>query len=270
MASLSRWTQTRLDFLEPGPSPTDIGLELRDTGSTDRPLWGTEGPLAEAVRRALSARLAALTRRHVELTITDNRCSLLHARTENQTLFLRLHHMFLDAPDRTVRALARYLARGDRKAGAVVDAFIQKNQGKVTSGPPPHRILRTEGEVHDLEQLFSELNRTWFADALDVRVTWGRKTSPRRSRRRSLRLGVYVFSDRLIRIHPVLDQDWVPEFFVRYVLFHEMLHVVTPPEERGGRKAYHGPQFRKRERAYPDYQRAVEWERVHLDRLLRS
>jgi len=69
----------------------------------------------------------------------------------------------------------------------------------------------------------------------------------------------------------VLDQASVPEWFVRFVLFHELLHAVHPPE-RGtdNRWVHHGSLFRRRERTYVDYARAIEWERRNLRTLIKA
>jgi hypothetical protein len=100
-------------------------------------------------------------------------------------------------------------------------------------------------------------------------IGWGRR-SPSRTRR-SLRLGSYDADGHIVRIHPVLDQPAVPDWFVRYVVFHELLHVVFPVQ-RGAddRWIHHGRAFRRRERAYPDHRRALAWERAHLTALIRS
>ncbi len=74
----------------------------------------------------------------------------------------------------------------------------------------------------------------------------------------------------LIRIHPVLDNLWVPRFFVRYIIFHELLHHLIPTRIQGRRRICHGPEFRAHERAYPDYQRAQLWQQAFLPRLLRE
>ena len=52
------------------------------------------------------------------------------------------------------------------------------------------------------------------------------------------------------------------------VVFHEMLHQVVPATERRGRRIIHGPEFRRRERAYPDHAAAKRWEEEHLALLL--
>src|SRR6185436_13142437 len=42
--------------------------------------------------------------------------------------------------------------------------------------------------------------------------------------------GTIQEEDRLIRINRALDQPFVPLWFLRYVLYHEMLHSVVPDE----------------------------------------
>ncbi|HTT72399.1 MAG TPA: hypothetical protein VMG32_14330, partial [Anaeromyxobacteraceae bacterium] len=86
--------------------------------------------------------------------------------------------------------------------------------------------------------------------------------------RRTLKTGVYVQEARLIRIHPALDRVEVPAMYVAAVVFHEMLHQAVPAVEVNGRRIVHGREFRRRERAYPDCERAKRWEEDHLALLL--
>ncbi len=47
-----------------------------------------------------------------------------------------------------------------------------------------------------------------------------------------------------------------------------MLHQAVPVREVGGRRIVHGPEFRRREQAYPDHERAKRWEQENLRLLL--
>jgi hypothetical protein len=47
-----------------------------------------------------------------------------------------------------------------------------------------------------------------------------------------------------------------------------MLHQAVPPQLQGGRRISHSAEFRRREQAYPDYDRAIAWERENLALLL--
>jgi hypothetical protein len=133
--------------------------------------------------------------------------------------------------------------------------------------PAPPRP-RPRGEVHALDVLLSREREhlPGTQEAPHVDVTWGRFG---RKPRRGLRLGSCEASDPpLIRIHPVLDHETVPDWFVGFVLYHELLHVVFPPEDSEGRRLVHGRHFRRAEAAHPRYAQALAWEETHLPALL--
>jgi len=83
-------------------------------------------------------------------------------------------------------------------------------------------------------------------------------------------MGTYLPDARLIRIHPALDHEAVPEFYVAWVVFHEMLHQIVPAVRKGGRTYYHPPEFRRREREYQRRDDAVAWEKANFGLLLGS
>lgn len=220
-----------------------------------------EAALEERLRRRLGAPL--------RLVVTGNRHTMLSARWREGQRAVRLHRMFLDAPAEVVDALARYLAYGDRDAGAALDRFIAAHR------PPPSpelapTPLRPQGAVHDLDAIERAVRGEYLPDLDAVPITWGRRgASSRRARGAvTLRLGAYRATPPLIRVHPVLDHAAVPEYFVAWVVFHELLHHVTPSTAGRGRRCLHGDEFRARERAFRDRDRALSWERDGLPRLL--
>ena len=108
-----------------------------------------------------------------------------------------------------------------------------------------------------------------FGGTLLPPITWGR-WSTLRGRRRTIRLGSYDHREGLIRIHPALDQEWVPRELVEAVVHHELLHAALPPRESGGRRCLHGPEFRRLERELPQHTVAERWLAANLPRLLRG
>ena len=216
--------------------------------------------IAEAVGRALGVR--------VEVELTRNRRTMISCRRAGDALRVRLHQMFLEADGAIVEALGRYVRNGDRRASRRLGEFIESRRDREVARRPLPPLCPT-GRHFDLRVVFTELERTHFPGALEgVSITWGRRSKP--GRKRSIRLGTYTHDDRLIRVHPALDQTWVPRFFVDYIVFHEMLHHVEPAREQGGRILFHTDAFRARERAFPGYVRALAWEREHIGRLLGS
>jgi len=132
--------------------------------------------------------------------------------------------------------------------------------------------LRPQGRCCDLAELAEEVKERYFAGDLAAGITWGRRRPRRRRRARgrrvSLQLGSYHPEQDLVRIHPVLDQPWVPRFVLESVIYHELLHAALPARHEGGRRRVHTPEFRRRERLFPYLERAQAWIEENLSRLL--
>lgn len=214
--------------------------------------------------RELGSRLG----RPVRLVITDNRSTMLSAKPKAGRLELRMHHMFLSAGVDVLDAVAAYVGKTDAGAAKRIDRFIAEHRDAKVAARVEDRLLRAQGDVHDLQAMMDDLACRHFGGALDVRITWGRRVQPKRDQR-SIQLGTYLPRERLIRIHPALDQSWVPSFFVESVVFHEMLHHDMPAVVQNGREHHHTAAFRKRERAFEFYAAARQWEKDNLWRLLR-
>jgi hypothetical protein len=186
---------------------------------------------------------------------------------------VRLNHAFGQAPEPVRIAVADWLrvGRDGRAACRALDEWIASIAA--TLGPPRLPRILTRGVHHDLGEMLLELLAHEFRDLPSERhpcaVTWGRRAP--RAPRRSLQLGSFDPETALIRIHPVLDQPAVPRWFVRYVLFHELLHSELRQSCPSTKRAqHHGREFRRREAAYADTARALEWQDQNLSALLRS
>ena len=139
---------------------------------------------------------------------------------------------------------------------------------------PPANVQRqfefnTEGQYFELRSIFDKVNRQYFGSRLrKYTITWGQK---RRKKPASMIVfGSIQEDDRLIRIHPLLDREFVPRWYVEYVVFHEMLHAFVPDRyDSAGRRIIHHDDFLKRERSFRFYKRAIEWEQDNLGRFLR-
>jgi hypothetical protein len=223
----------------------------------------------EGARQQLEKSLRRVLGQRILLAITDNRRTMITARPVSGALEVGVHHMFLDADPFTQAALGRYLRYGDAAANATIGSYIESNQQRIRP-PSPRHNLRTRGLKHDLQSIFGRLNDTYFQGMVDATVSWGRASKRPKRARTSIKLGTYCADRKLIRIHPGLDRSWVPRYFVEYVVFHEMLHHMMPMPIRDGRRELHTAEFRESEMRFRQYARAIEWERQHISRMLRS
>lgn len=281
-SSIEAWWPPR------GPSVSAAAIRIPDRVSQQLALvFPSAAPqlfVHEGARQSLERKLkSASPGRPVVLSITDNRHSIISHAVKQGVLHARIHHMFLDAPARVVDALVRYVTRDDKSASTLVGNYIEANSARLARRRPRAIPLFAKGDRHDLLAIFEDLNRRYFGGACHALITWGTR-QPRRSDgpRKTIKLGSYTSLERLIRIHPVLDRPWVPRYFVAYVVYHEMLHHMIP-SARGsarsaaslasgtaGRRVLHPPEFLEREAGFRNYDRAIDWEKRHLARLLRS
>lgn len=220
-------------------------------------------------------------------------------------IHLRIHRSFAGAPDPVLRAVAAFLASATgsataRQALAAIREHFHHHRlppGNSTDLGRPHdpRAPRTAagasaaekarrlslcpvGEVLDLREIAADLNQRYFEGRLKVHISWGKAAGEnahpasncRRTRTASLQLGSYSYEDRLIRVHRVLDRPSVPRYVVESVVYHELLHADLPPVTRRGRRYFHTPEFRRRERHFRHFERADCWVRDNLQHLLRA
>lgn len=226
-------------------------------------------PRLELLHSLIGERL----KRPFMLTITENRQTMMSLRPQrNGSVNVRLHKFFLSAPDSVLHAVADWVKHPrDKAAGLVVDGYIRMHAPKREHVPAAAVSLQPSGRVHNLLPLYHAVNEAHFQNSIACGITWGR--APHRHRRRYMRLGSFAPHENLIRVHPHLDEEFVPEFFVRYIVFHEMLHAhLGIGESESGRRSIHPPAFRAMEQAYPDFERAEAWlmNPKNLSRVMRA
>ncbi len=208
----------------------------------------------------LHQELTLRTKMVLHLTITNNKRTMMSVRhgPNGNSARVRLQRMFLTAPEEVRKALADWIQHPrTRQYDALFKAFFADCEDHAAA--PVLRPARTmvQGKCYNLQELFDELNQRYFDDAITASITWGRDHT---KRTRSIRFGSYCEQERLIRIHPRLDQPFVPDYLVRAIVFHEMLHASLGIQTgRHGRRKIHPPEFKRKEEAFPEYEKAAAW-----------
>jgi hypothetical protein len=256
------------------PRMASAAVRIPDPRTGRVPLHFATGPqifVHEGARQALERKLEIGAGCPVHLAVTDNRHRMITQTRERGLLRVRVHMMFLDAPERVQDGLVEYVLEGTREASLVVGTYIEKNGHRIRASRRVRGPLGARGEVHDLAVILGRVSETYFGGAAnDVLIAWSRRTRPKGGPRSTIKLGSYSAEERLIRVHPVLDRKWVPRYFVSYIVHHELVHHVVPPVRVAGRALVHPPEFLEREREFRHYERSMAWERQHIGRLLRS
>lgn len=243
----------------------DLELEADDDSDVEAEVEAD----IEAQRLAVQTRLRAyFTKGRPRVVFTDNLHTMLSIKRGQGVWTLRMHQMFATAPPAVLRAVAQYAQTQDRQAAGLLRRYIDHNDHQIRPQMEPRaQVIDVQGAHHNLQTIFDALNAQYFGGAIEARITWGPRTR-RRSGRESIKLGSYAVEDELIRIHPVLDAADVPEFFLAWIIYHEMLHEVHDMPIVDGRRVYHTPEFRRAEARFEHYAEAVLWERTQVHKLL--
>lgn len=146
--------------------------------------------------------------------------------------YLEVYRMFMNAPETRTQIEGVRRDRGRKKLGSA------------------------QGQHYDLEELFDEVNAWWFGGLLPrPAIGWTLTPSNRV-------LGHYDPVHHAIAISSFLDTEEAGRDLVRYVMFHEMLHIKHPIRYADGRREIHCKEFREEEALFPAFTELKERLRV--------
>jgi len=92
-----------------------------------------------------------------------------------------------------------------------------------------------------LKESFDRMNQTYFDNSVEIANLVYAGTSDRK-------LGSYNYKTDTIKISKVFKD--LPQRYLDYVMYHEMLHKKHKFKDKNGRSFYHTGQFKKDEKKY--------------------
>jgi len=181
--------------------------------------------------------------------------SLFHWRNAAAASQLNLPTPMISFDSAMFAHLAGLAIRRHRDRGLILAAMhgptYQALQAELNA--PGGAAEHAKGAVHDLDRIFTEVNRAYFKGALSrPRLTWNKTFTQRK-------VGHYDPLTDTVMISASLDHPDAPVFVVAFVLYHELLHKVHGADWRNGRARVHTPEFRRDERRFQGYQQAEAW-----------
>ncbi|HOE12011.1 MAG TPA: hypothetical protein PLQ35_14950 [bacterium] len=185
-------------------------------------------------------------------------------REQRAGVSIRISHLLLDAPEDVLGGVLHTLL--SRFHGSPVPRDLCRAYDEFCRNPEVEERMRrlrrmagkkiivgTQGKCRDLDEVFNRVNRSFFRGRLrKPMLTW----SPGDSRRT---MGYYDEEFNIVVISSRLDSKRVPVFVLDYIMYHELLHIACPADKSGKRRQIHTNEFKRRERDFPEYERAVRW-----------
>ena len=161
------------------------------------------------------------------------------------------------------KLLRKKIPAGAREVySAYVKSTAIRERATVNKRERGRKVVTTsKGAVYDLDEIFSAVNKQYFADNIPKPVlTW--------SARKTFRiLGHHDATHEHVAISRSLDSADVPRYVVEYVVFHEMLHIAHPTKHVNGRRYNHTSAFKRDEQKFAYYAKAEEWIEKNVRRL---
>ncbi len=155
--------------------------------------------------------------------------------------FILLSKLFRKTADQALLArYRRYLNRADVRRTL---HLVRQERGRKA-------FREARGRIYDLCAIFEELNLKYF-HGLMARPRLGWSLKPSRTT-----LGHYDPSHNVIVLTSLLDSESSSEFLVKFVMFHEMLHLRHPTQHRGSRRCVHTKEFKEAEKEFENYEAA--------------
>ncbi|HYV00419.1 MAG TPA: SprT-like domain-containing protein [Pyrinomonadaceae bacterium] len=185
-------------------------------------------------------------------------------RLRSGQVYVRLSDICKNSPPEVMRALAFVLVARllGKKIPPVHDRTyreysltpdVMRSSDIARRGRGRKMISSARGNSYDLDKLFAKLNRRYFDSSLEKpTLTWSQRKT------RSI-LGHHDRVYDTIVISKSLDSTQVPEWFVEFIIYHEMLHIKHAARMINGRRYYHTAAFRLDERRFNRYDEAQRW-----------
>jgi len=185
-------------------------------------------------------------------------------RLRSGQVYVRLSDICKDSPPEVLRSLAFVLVA--RLLGKKIPAVHDRAYREYSLTPELMRssdiarrnrgrkmVSTSRGNVYDLDKIFNKLNRKYFDSSLEKpTLTWSQRKT------RSI-LGHHDRVYETITISKSLDSKQVPDWFVEFIVYHEMLHIKHVARMINGRRYYHTAAFRLDERRFARYDDAQRW-----------
>ena len=138
----------------------------------------------------------------------------------------------------------------------LLKSFIDKKPPRPVKARRPRQ--GHAGEHYNLKEIYDRVNAEYFENQIDVPIKWfGNKEAKPKTK---ITLGSYHLHKKEIKINRVLDQSHVPDYFISFIVYHEMLHHVFPPlKKKNIKRRIHHPEFVQMEKQFEHYDQVKQF-----------
>jgi predicted metal-dependent hydrolase len=200
------------------------------------------------------------SKKELSVKVAEYKSTYISVRRDQKSIKLSIHKLFLQAPESILNHLINFVVRRDKLAFIEIkkyahNYFLNVDYSKFVKD----ENLNFIGKIYNLKQILENLNKKYFNDSLDLKITYFETKYKKYSH---FTFGSYDNTLKLIRINKILDSINVPFYFVYYVVYHEMLHHILKVDiSKDAKRKVHSKEFKILEKKFPYYKEAIDWEK---------
>ena len=210
---------------------------------------------SKAESKALEQRLSRALKKKVDLTFQGDGVRRILIEPHHNHLKLRLDPLFKEIDDTTFLHLVNFIEHGHENHKAGLISYLKKAHSK-----------QPKSEKHPFQNILNQLRHNHFPNLPPLNLVWGKEG--KKGQQKTIRLASYWPKRKEIRLHPYLEIEGVPDYYIEYLLYHELCHAYLVMSGQAKDGEQHGPDFMKLEKKFPLLHRAIEWEELGLAEFL--
>ena len=210
----------------------------------------------------------------LDIKFTRNSSSLVSLSQQSEGGTLRLHELFCKAPTELLKDVIRLcFSNIDRDHARMLRSRVldyigaNRHLAVATMSAPIYR--RPQGSIYDLEKVLKQVVRDHVPERRLKNsrpvIGWSRQATSKLMRKW---IETPPGEKNVILINRPLDDARVPSYYLEFNVYHEILHDLFSISRSRGRWVQHSAEFQKREKAFPCYAQAMEWEATELQNLV--
>lgn len=247
---------------QPAKLATPVQMSLLD-------LTGPLLPCPLKDEREFMEELEALVKEPVEIRLTNNRSTVISIFPKKDApKKVKVQHAFRAADRETMKALAHMIMHpNSKKTRPLIDAFILGHGGLISALAREAPSPGDQPKNRDLQKMLRKVLREHRLRVSGIKIEWSRGRGQRPAS--GIKFGSYSHESKTIKIHPELDDPEIPDYFVEYIIYHELLHELFPPaRSKNGRITAHTGEFKKFEKMFNRCHEAGAYEKWYVENRL--
>jgi hypothetical protein len=177
-------------------------------------------------------------------------------RDEDGILVLRLDEKLIDSPCELWPLFVSFIKDDSEGAKAqIIDWLNQQPQKKIK-----------KNKAREYDRLYTKIIDESFPELPKFDLVWGKRG--KYGEQKSIRLASFWPHKKEIVMHPFLKTGKAPEFYIGFLIFHELCHAQLIHKGLSVDQKHHGPEFYALEHRYTKIKEAQQWEEEILPILL--